>query len=414
MHRSHSILCSGPVPALALLALASIPPVAHAAPALTPDPDLDVAEVVAAAIDHHPEQSVIAAEYQYAEAMGKRARSALDAAPSIGFLHRTDAVGSDTGVREWEGSVELPLRLPGLQAAAERQAEGTAALASRGDARWRLDVAGQIRSLLARLAEAEESVRLAEQAVKTAEELEAQVQRRLELGDVPRTDLILAREETLKRRAEARQARLDLARLAEEYRGVTGLDARPANWREQPADGDSLDRHPALLAADAAVQVSEAQRAMVRERGKPQPTVGMFVRREEDGRDSIESVGATVSLPLALGSLRAPEISGAERDLTQTRSQAAVTERRLRIALRQAEQALTAARKERRMALEHRDLAEESLALAQRAYALGETDLADLLRVRDRMLAAERLAAMSRIRLARTIAEYNQAKGIMP
>ena len=385
-----------------------------AADPVPPRPDLSVAEVVTAAIDNHPEQSVYAAEYRHAEAMGERAQSFLDDAPSVGFSHQTDAMGSDTGMREWEGSVELPLRLPGLKAAAERQAESATSLAERGDTRWRLQVAGQIRSLLARLAEADATVRLAEKAVKTAEELEAQVQRRLELGDVPRTDLILAREETLQRRAEARQARLARTRLAEEYRGITGLDARPADWREKPADRDSLDRHPALLAADASVQVSEAKRAMVRERGKPQPTVGMNVRREEDGRDSIDSVGVSVSVPLTLGSLRAPERSGAERDLAQARSQAAVTERRLRIALRQAEKALAAARREREMALEHRDLAEESLALAQRAYALGETDLADLLRVRSRTLAAERLAAMSRIRLARTIAEYNQAKGIMP
>ncbi|MGM0516289.1 MAG: TolC family protein [Pseudomonadota bacterium] len=407
MTRIHSVV------ALAVVT-AFIPLPSMAADPVPPRPDLSVAEVVTAAIDNHPEQSVYTAEYRHAEAMGKRARSFLDDAPSVGFSHQTDALGSDTGMREWEGSVELPLRLPGLKAAAERQAESASSLAERGDTRWRLQVAGQIRSLLARLAEADETVRLAEKAVKTAEKLQAQVQRRLELGDVPRTDLILAREETLKRRAEARQARLTRSRLAEEYRGITGLDARPADWREEPADRDSLERHPDLLAADASVQVGEAKRAMVRERGKPQPTVGMNVRREEDGRDSIDSVGVSVSVPLTLGSLRAPERSGAERDLAQARSQAAVTERRLRIALRQAEKALAAARQEREMALEHRDLAEESLALAQRAYALGETDLADLLRVRSRTLAAERLAAMSRIRLARTIAEYNQAKGIMP
>jgi len=407
MTRIHSVVALAVVTAFAPLPSMAADPV-------SPRPGLSVAEVVGAAIDNHPEQSVYAAEYRHAEAMGERAGSFLDAAPSVALSHQSDAPGSDTGMREWEGSVKLPLRLPGLKAAAERQAESAAAVAQRGDARWRLELAGRIRGLLARLAQADETVRLAEKAVQTAEELQAQVQRRLELGDVPRTDLILAREETLQRRAEAREARLARARLAEEYRGITDLADRPADWTETPASRDQIEQHPALLAAQAGVQVGQATRDMIRERGKPQPTVGMNIRREEDGRDSIDSVGVSVSVPIAFGRLRAPERSGAERDLARARSQAAVTERRLRIALRQAEQALAAARQEREMALEHRDLAEESLTLARRAYALGESDLADLLRVRSRSLAAERLAAMSRIRLARTIAEYNQAKGIMP
>ncbi len=395
-----------------VLVIAPLP--AHAGDAIPTTTELDLAAVVAAATGNHPEKSAYTADYRYAEAMGDRAQSFLDAAPSVAFSHQTDTLGSDTGMREWEGSVQLPLRLPGLKAAAEQQARSLASVAERGDARWRLEVAGQIRALLASLAEADEAVRLAEKAVKTAEELEAQVQRRLELGDVPRTDLIIAREETLQRRAEARKARLTRSRLAEEYRAFTGLTARPADWTEAPARRDWLERHPALLAAEASVQASEAKRAMVRERGTPQPTLGMNIRREEDGRDSIDSVGVSVSVPITLGSLRAPQRSGAERDLTRARSQAAVTERRVGIALRQAEKALAAARNEREMALEHRDLAEESLTLARRAYALGESDLADLLRVRSRALAAERRAAMSGIRLDRTISEFNQAMGIMP
>lgn len=332
----------------------------------------------------------------------------------MGFSHQSDALGSDTGMREWEGSVELPLRRPGLQAAADRQAEGRISATEQQSTAWRLQIAGQVRQLLARHAEADAQVTLAERALATAEELQAQVKKRLDYGDVPRTHLILAQEETLQRQADLRQAELSRAQVAEEYRRVTGLNVRPADWTETPADAIAFQQHPALLAAQAEVHAAEADRAVVSERGRSQPTVGMNIRREENGRDAIDSVGISLSLPIQLQSLRAPEKGRANVALADARSTARLTERQIRLAVAQAAEALAAARLELEQAQIHRDLAEESLALARRGYSLGEFGFTDLLRVQARQFAAQRRAAMSQIRLQRSIAEYNQAKGVMP
>uniref|UniRef100_UPI003569D43F TolC family protein n=1 Tax=Thioalkalivibrio sp. TaxID=2093813 RepID=UPI003569D43F len=140
----------------------------------------------------------------------------------------------------------------------------------------------------------------------------------------------------------------------------------------------------------------------------------MNIRREEDGRDSIDSVGISISLPIQLQALRAPEEASANVSLADARSGALLAERRIRLAVAQAEEALAAARVELEQARAHRDLADESLGLARRAYSLGEIGLADLLRVQERQLSAQRRAAMSHVRLQRSIAEYNQAKGVMP
>jgi outer membrane protein TolC len=125
-------------------------------------------------------------------------------------------------------------------------------------------------------------------------------------------------------------------------------------------------------------------------------------------------VGISVSLPIELQSLRAPEEGRANVALADARSTARLTERQIRLAVAQAEEALAAARLELEEARAHRDLADESLVLARRGYSLGEFGLTDLLRVQTRQLTAQRRAAMSRVRLQRSIAEYNQAKGIMP
>ncbi|MDG4867996.1 TolC family protein [Guyparkeria sp. 1SP6A2] len=410
MRRLQSALQSGVV----LLALTGLAPAAHATETLAVDAELSLAEVTAATLAHSPEKERLEAQRAHAEALGQRAGNPLDGPPSVGFSHQTDALGSDTGMREWEGSVELPLRRPGLQAAAERQAEGRLSATARQSTAWRLTIAGQVRDLLARLAEADTQVTLAERALETTEELQAQIKKRLDYGDVPRTDLILAREETLQRQADLRQAELSRAQVAEEYRQVTGLTTRPADWTESPAEDVAFQQHPALLAAQAEVDAAQADRAVVRQRGRSQPTVGMNVRREENGRDAVDSVGISLAFPIQLQSLRAPEEGRANASLADARSTARLAERQIRLAVAQAKEALAAARVELEQARAHRDLADESFALARRAYSLGEFGLTDLLRVQTRQLTAQRRAAISQIRLQRSIAEYNQAKGVMP
>jgi len=375
---------------------------------------LTVADVVAATLAHSPDAERFVARSRHAEAMAERATSVLDGAPTVGFSHQNDALGSDTGLREYESSIELPLRRSGLREAARRQAEGQRSLVEGRTSLWRLEMAGRVRDLLVRLNRAQADVDLARQALDTARTLQAQVAKRVEYGDVPRTDRLLAHEDTLQREADLRQARLQRDQVASEYRRVTGLEQRPEDWQESPSEAVALDRHPALEAARASMTAAQAGRAMVRERGRLQPTVGFNVRREEDGRNAVDSVGVSLSLPIPLSRLRAPEETRAGMDLADAQAGFRQARRDTALAVEQASEALTTARSQLDRARERESLAAENLRIQKKAYSLGEIGLIDLLRVRSRSLAAHRQAVMSEIDLKRAIADYNQAKGVMP
>ncbi len=137
MRRLQSALQSGVV----LLALTGLTATAHATETLAMDAELSLAEVTAATLAHSPEKERLEARRAHAKALGERAGNPLDGAPSVGFSHQTDALCRDTDMREWEGSVELPLRRPGLQAAAERQAEGRLSATEQQSTAWRLTIA---------------------------------------------------------------------------------------------------------------------------------------------------------------------------------------------------------------------------------------------------------------------------------
>ncbi|MCL7745287.1 TolC family protein [Guyparkeria hydrothermalis] len=409
-----TLVATGMLVARPVVAQPDVPVDARSATSLPDSADLTLASVVEAALAHSPDAERLVARSQHADAMADRAQSVLDDAPTVGFSHQTDALGGDTGMREWESSIELPLRRSGLREAARRQAEGQRSVVEGQSAMWRLEVAGRVRDLLARLDAAQAEVTLAGQALATARDLQAQVGKRVEYGDVPRTDRLLAREDTLQREADLRRARLQRDQVVAEYRRFTGLERRPATWREAPSDDTALDQHPALQSARAAMSTAQAGRAVVRERGRLQPTVGFNLRREEDGRDAIDSVGVSLSLPIPLSRLRAPEEARAGIDLADAQASFRQARRDTALAVEQARQALTTARGQLERARDQESLATENLRIQKKAYSLGEIGLVDLLRVQSRHLVAHRQAVMSEIDLKRAIADYNQAKGVMP
>ncbi len=387
---------------------------AHAAEPVRPVPELDLAAVVDAAVENDPRGQALAAEQAHARVLGERAGSFLDGPPSLGIAHQNDALASDTGLSEWQASVELPLRRPGLRGAARREAERAGEVAASRAAALRLAVAGQVRERLWQLAEKREALAVARRELATARELQASVEKRLERGDVPRTDLLLAREETLQREIDVDRARLELEQARAAYRRLTGLDRRPETTAESPATSVSLQQHPGLASARASTRRAQAAVAVAREQHRAQPTLGFNLRSEDDGVETVESVGFSVSVPLETRKLRAPAVSGAAMALARAEADYRERERAIRLAVEQAEQAMRSARERLARAEERLSVARESLSIAEKAYRLGESSLLDLLRVRSRSFDAERRAVMGRIDLHRAIARYNQAKGVTP
>ena len=66
------------------------------------------------------------------------------------------------------------------------------------------------------------------------------------------------------------------------------------------------------------------------------------------------------------------------------------------------------------MALERRELSTENLRLAEKAFALGESDLATLLRIRAAAFDAEAFLDRQRVARAAALSQLKQAMGVLP
>jgi outer membrane protein TolC len=400
----------------AALALSAAAVAAEPHAPLPADPGLQLGQVVRFATERLPERARPAARQSEARALDRRASAWLPANPAVELTHYNDAVGTAAGNREWEAGLDLPLWRPGQKAARAAVAEGAAAQAEAGRRAVRLKAAGAVREMLWALALQRNRVALVRTELETARSLRAKVARRLELGDLARTDLLMARERVAQKETALTEARSRLRVLRSRYRRLTGLERVPKGWREERAEaGPALSGHPAVARAARAVQRLRAQRDLAGEESSASPSLLLGSRRERaaDGT-TVNSLLASVRVPLGLATQRRQKQAAVGVELAAAQARLDRARRRARQSLDRAGEAIAAARQTLDQARSRERMARDSRDLARKAFDAGEYDLIDLIKVQEKFAGARRDRARRELTLQRAVARYNQAAGEIP
>jgi outer membrane protein TolC len=271
-----------------------------------------------------------------------------------------------------------------------------------GDA-WHESARGLLKGWFDWLREARAALRLQQHADLLEQQLSI-VQKRMQAGDAPRMDAMLAETERNRAQAAHLQAaqRRDVlaAGLRSRYPGLEPRmpESLPA---PQPLAGDQEawrrtileDNHEIELAqAEARIDRLSAERAALDR--LPDPTVGMHYAQERDRQERI--FGVSVSIPIPGTARREQELASLSRaDMAEERAREVrvrVEGDALQVSMRAAaSQALSA------QLAGIGGQAENNAALVARAYALGEAPLNDTLLARRQALDALTAAEQARI-----------------
>lgn len=125
-------------------------------------------------------------------------------------------------------------------------------------------------------------------------------------------------------------------------------------------------------------------------------------------------MGLSIRIPFATPARTTPIAAASEMNLGQALTERDELKRLLEAALHEAEHNLEVNELELALAKQHWEIASESLRLAEKAYALGEHDLATLIRIKSQTFDAERKYRAVQIQHQWNIARYNQAVGVLP
>lgn len=410
-----AILLMVPMFACQSLSMAADADIAHE-DVLRVNPALSLRDVLNATIKHQPQQAKLQSQQYSVKAKKALADSLLPYAPAISLYHQTDALGSGRNERDFQAELELPLWLPNQRDAREKVAEISAQYVEAGQASLAIRTAGLLRDALWEITLAKNTLQLTEAKLHSATALQEQVNKSVLAGESAKTDLLLAQQATLLASKNKMLAQAEVMHAQFRYQLLTGLDELPPVFTEQQSTLRDFEQSPAWVAMLTQVEYAEQSRQLAQIEKKQNIQVSLNARSSQGAFDTQynQSMGVRVRIPFNTAAQTSPKVAASEMALGSALSNRALLRNVLEAALHEADHNLEVSKQALVLAKQHDAIAKESLRLAEKAYALGEHDLATLLRIKDQAFDAARSYQASEIQHQWNIARYNQAVGVLP
>ena len=366
--------------------------------------------------DKSPPAQTLEAKRAENDAQAVAANSLLPDAPTLILGHRTDQLNNNTGQREWEAGVALPLWLPSQRDARRRQVHVAKAGLEANIRALRLQLAGELREAIWQVRLAEAQTQLDEKRTQSATSLAGNVAKRTRVGELAKIDLNLAQNEGWAAQSAALQNRNRLLQAQQVYATLTGTTVLPDDIAESVHAQPLQDDHPLLDEARQAIEVAQAQARVASASRRDNPEVELITRRERGNLNDpyASSVALSLRIPFATAARNLPLMTAAQTALTSAQSEYHRARITLEYYRQQAEQALQSADQLLDLARQQRAAAQETLELIQKSFNLGESDLFTLLRARAVAFEVEQSYSQQEIAQALARARLNQAQGILP
>jgi outer membrane protein TolC len=257
----------------------------------------------------------------------------------------------------------------------------------------------------------------AQAEIKVYEELHEKIGRRVELGDLPRSDVLLAQTELLQKRSALIQAEAELMHARKRYASITQMTKVPKDYHEKLVDLKEIEQnHPALVAINSQINRKQAELDAIKTVGSGQTSVlaGFNGDLGNDASNHTASFNVGVIMPFGGSDHLAPQVAAINVELNKLIAEREQLFRDLQQAHHEAEHNLEVNRAELVNANELKTATENLLNMNKTAFSVGEIDLMDLLKIGDKAQQATLRAKERAVMLERDIALYNQAVGVMP
>ncbi len=379
---------------------------------------LSLRQVVEATFEQYPQGAVIGAMQEEAQALNRRSESLVAGYPMLYLQYIDDRVISDRGVVQIQTGYQIPFWMWNQRSASYRVAEEAEKGALLFSAALKHEVAGLVREALWNLVLMENRRGLAQQVFDVSKQLLATVKRRVELGDLARSDELLAESDVLDKQSLLVQAEAEVMHARHAYKNLTRLDKAPKQFEEALSKTAAIhERHPAVAAANALVERAQAEvefTKLSKQGNQPSVLIGTQHERATNHENFNSETNLVLQVPIGGDDWNGPYVSQANIALTQKVSDRASLLRRLERALHEAEHNLEVGKATLAIANQRKDIAETHTRMSRLAFESGEIPLIDFLKIQANAQAAIRDAMERAILVQRDTAFYNQVVGELP
>lgn len=346
------------------------------------------------------------------------------APPALEASYRDDRWQTAAGRREIEAGVAWPLWLPGQRDARGAVVDADAGLAQAAVQAGRLHVAGLVREAAWAIVAGKAEADLADAQVLSLQEIAADVDRRVNAGDLAHADALAAQAEVLAAHSAQLAARQRLSASQSQWTQLTGLTQMPeaadadehASTAARTAMPFDVETHPDARVAALTVERARKRADLVATTRREPPELLLRIRQDVPGRGESpqNSVGIGMRIPLGTADRNLPLEAAALSELDVADTQKQRMDERLAADAVQARMAVQAAVQQLEAERQRAALLRERSQLIHRSFQAGETSLAELLRVRSAASQADASVARQHAGLGLARARLAQSLGILP
>lgn len=385
---------------------------------LQSDPALTLTHVIDATFAQYPQGAVIGALQDEAHALQRRSDSLVAGYPMIYLQWINDAPFNDRGRNEIQTGYQIPIWMWGQRSASRAVAGEAEKGAQRFAEALKHEVAGLVREALWNLTLMENRHELTRKVYQVSEQLFGAVKRRVELGDLARTDQLMAESDLLEKKNQLVLAEAEVMHARKAYQNLTRMKRAPAGFEEQKsALTEIAEQHPAVAAANALVERAQAEVEFTRlskQGNQPSILIGSQHDRGARGEGYDNGTNLVLQIPIGGDAWNAPQVASASVALNQKVAERGTLLRQLEKALHEAQHNLEVDEKALELSGRRKEIAETHLKMSKLAFEAGEIPLIDYLKIQANAQAAIRDAQERAILLKRDTAFYNQVVGVMP
>ena len=382
------------------------------------DENLSLRDVIEATYQHYPQQAIVKAYEDEVQALEQRSTSWIAGYPMVYLQYIDDALISNRGISDIQSGYQVPVWMWGQKEASQRVTDQSSLAAERYAVALKHEIAGLVRNALWNIRITEIRRDLAHKILAVADELLRVVRRRVELGDMSKSDMLLAESDALEKKSLLMQAEAEVIHANKAYQSLTRIRQMPGRFEEKVASDLSLsDSHPALAAATASVERAQAEVDFVRlskQGNQPTVLIGTDSTSVSRSRDYGTGTNLVFQIPIGGDDWHAPQVAQANVLLNEKLAQREALHRQLEKAAHEAGHILDLDQKALVVASRRKEIAEEQLRMSKIALENGEISMIDYLKIQSTAQTALKDAAERNILVLKDISTLHQAVGISP
>jgi len=382
------------------------------------DEKLSLRDVIDATYQHYPQQAIVKAYEDEVQALEQRSTSWIAGYPMIYLQYIDDSLISNRGISDIQSGYQVPIWMWGQKEASQKVTDQSSLAAERYAVALKHEIAGLVRNALWNIRITENRRDLAQKILTVADELLRVVKRRLELGDMSKSDMLLAESDALEKRSLLMQAEAEVIHANKAYQSLTRSRLMPGHFEEKIARELSLtDSHPALAAATASIERAQAEVDFVKlskQGNQPSVLIGTDSTSVSRQRDYGTGTNLVFQIPIGGDDWHAPQVAQANILLNEKLAQRETLHRQLEKAAHEAEHILDLDQKALVVASRRKEIAEEQLRMSKIALENGEISMIDYLKIQTTAQTALRDEAERKILVLKDISTLHQAVGISP